>query len=190
MPPLGLLLPLLTMLHVSGPAVRRPAHDPPAPAESAPGPAPAPGEAAPDFAFVGDFGWKHLHDLRAEGAVLMLFEPDDATLAALERESTALAAAGIEPVAVRDRSDGQNWDTIARLGLGYALFSDPAGVLATQFGLRDPRTGQPKPAWCLVGRDGRVRRLVEGMPPAADIAAAARSAAGAGAAVASGDESR
>ncbi len=193
MSPLGLLLPLLTALNTSGPASLRPAPAPQAPAAAA---APAPrrslaaGEAAPDFAFVGDYGWKHLHDLRAEGAVLILFEPDDVALAGIEHECAALGARAIEPVAVRTRGDGENWDTIARLGLDYALFSDPAGSLATQFGLCDPRTGRPRSAWCLVGRDGRVRRVVEGMPPAAEIAAAAVSAAGEGPSVASGDASR
>ena len=67
-----------------------------------------PGDAAPDFAFTATpFGWRYLHDLRAEGSVLMVFRPDEAMLVALQRELPRFARCGVVPIAVIDRSIGQ-----------------------------------------------------------------------------------
>lgn len=135
----------------------------------------APGltEMAPDFQYLGSDGrWRYLHDLRPLGHVLLVFEPGDAQLAALEREADSLLVQGVIPIAVFSGRESDNWSKIERLGLTYSLLSDPHGDLAAQFQIAAvlaPRS----PAWFLVDRDGRVRGLDRGTLPESGFADAA-----------------
>ena len=133
-------------------------------------------ETAPDFQYRANDGrWRCLRDLRSQGHVLLVFEPDDGELAALEREADSLHAQGVNPVAVLHGSDSDNWSKIERLGLTYSLLSDPRGELASQFQTAAV-SAQCSPAWFLVDRDGRVRGLGRGTLPEtgfADLAALA-----------------
>ena len=124
--------------------------------------------AAPDFQFQGSDGrWSSLGELRAGGHVLLVFEPSDAGLAALEREADSLRARGVRPVAVFRGSDRDNWSRIERLGLTYSLLSDPNGEVAAELEVAD--AGAAAPAWCLVDRDGRVRGRERGALPATGL---------------------
>ena len=134
---------------------------------------------APDFQFLGNDGhWSRLRDLRAQGHVLLVFEPGDDQLLALEREADSLRARGVIPIAVLRTRESDNWSKIERLGLTYSLMSDPRGELAAQFQVTaltaqpPPATGPGSFAWCLVDRDGRVRGLELGALPEAGFAAA------------------
>lgn len=114
---------------------------------------------APDFQYLSHDGrWRSLHDLRSKGHVLLVFETTDAQLAGLEREADSLRRQGVIPMAVLHRGESANWSAIERLGLSYSLLSDPEGDLASQF-QAGVAAGEPRPAWCLVDRDGRVCAL-------------------------------
>jgi peroxiredoxin len=130
-------------------------------------------ESAPDFQFLGNDGrWRFLHDLRSQGHVLMVFEPGDRQLAALELEVDSLRARGVIPVAVFRNCEAENWSRIERLGLTFSLLSDPRGDLAAQFEIA-PDPARRSPGWCLVDRDGRLRELEGDAPPASGFADAA-----------------
>lgn len=120
---------------------------------------------APDFQFLANDGrWKSLHDLRRESHVLLVFEPAEAQLAALEREAESLRGQGVNVIAVFSHGESANWSKIERLGLTYSLLSDPRGELASQFRIAS-ESGAPHPSWFLVDRDGRVRGLERGSLP-------------------------
>ncbi len=140
---------------------------------------PRPAGAAPDFQFQGSDGrWSSLGEMRVSGHVLLVFEPSDAGLAALECEADLLRARGVLPVAVFRGSDRDNWSRIERLGLTYSLLSDPRGDVAALLEVAD--SGAPgAPSWCLVDRDGRVRGRERGALPATGLADAAGQALGA-----------
>jgi peroxiredoxin len=134
------------------------------------GEAPTLAGSAPDFQYRANDGrWRALRDLRHEGHVLLVFEPGDEQLAALEREADSLRAEDVLPIAVLKASDAANWSRIERLGLTYSLLSDPRGELEAQFqaaGIPTPGV----PAWCLVDRNGRVRGLELAALPASGFA--------------------
>lgn len=128
---------------------------------------------APDFQYRANDGrWRTLRDLRDQGHVLLVFEPGDEQLVALEREADSLHAQDVIPVAVFRASDAANWSRIERLGLTYSLLSDPRGELTAQFqAAAIPTSGAS--AWCLVDREGRVRGFERGAPPTSGFAEAA-----------------
>ncbi len=117
------------------------------------------GAQAPDFTFEATGGWTRLHDLRAQGNVLLLFCPDDEQLVALERERPRLLAMGVVPVAVLDRRPTSCRALASRLRLGFTLASDSRRVIGAQFNAIDPESRADAPAWFVIGRDGRVRDL-------------------------------
>lgn len=136
-------------------------------------------DVAPDFQFLANDGhWSGLRDLRSRGHVLLVFEPGDDQLLALEREADSLRARGVIPIAVFSSRESENWSRIERLGLTYSLMSDPSGELAAQFQVAalpaepSSATTPCSSAWCLVDRDGRVRGLERGGLPEAGFAGA------------------
>ncbi|HTR96288.1 MAG TPA: redoxin domain-containing protein [Candidatus Acidoferrales bacterium] len=134
------------------------------------------GSQAPDFAFESEDGWRRLHDLRAAGHVLLVFAPDEAHLAALERERESLRALGVLPVAVLDRKANACHRIAARLRLGYPVLADPRGVIGAQFNALDPDSHALAGAWFVLARDGRVCALAhESWPdrPWSEVASAA-----------------
>jgi peroxiredoxin len=134
------------------------------------------GDAAPDFSFEApDHSWQRLHDLLAQGSVLLVFAPDTPRLVSLEREHQAMMERGIVPVAVLDRSERATQSTVHRLGLGYPVLADPRGVIADQFNQVDLAGPRTLPGWFMIDRDGQVRGLHrEGLPQGGFIAIATR----------------
>jgi peroxiredoxin len=125
---------------------------------------------APDFQFLANDGrWKFLHDLRREGHVLLVFEPAEAQLAALECEADSMRGQGVIVIAVFNDGESANWSKIERLKLTFSLLSDPRGELASQFQIA-AASGPPHPSWFLVDRDGRVRGLERNSLPATGFA--------------------
>lgn len=152
--------------------------DPPGSA-GVPEPAPpAPARlAAPDFQYLAmDGRWRYLHDLRASHSVLVVFEPTDAQLVALESENDSLARAGVLPVAILRRSESGCWSAIERLGLRLSVMSDPRGDLARDFQVADRLAQGTEPSWFLVDRTGAVRGTGRGRLPEDGFAAAVASA--------------
>ena len=131
----------------------------PIPAESPNPTTPPPvGEPAPDFDYQSyDYHWVRFHHMLARAAVVLVFEPDDSTLSALETQRELLAARNVAPVAVLARREDAVRRAVADLGLGFSLLSDPRGVIARDFGAWDSVSERAAPAWCVVGSDGRIR---------------------------------
>ena len=125
------------------------------------------GQPAPDFDYLSTpYGWRRFRDECAQRPVLLVIAPSEADLVALERDRAALAIRGVTPMAVLRRRDGENWKTISRLKLGFALFSDPHGVVPVLFDVRDSATGESEPAWFLVARGGGLLAFARGELPA------------------------
>lgn len=150
-----------------------------APAEpSTPGePAPTevlPGDEAPDFSYQGyDGRWRHLHDVLDQGAVLLVFGPDEADLSTIEREREELLGLGVVPVAVLDLRPGKAGATLRRLGLGYSVLADPRRVIAAQFNATHPTSDAAVPSWFVIDRKRRVRALHRGRLPRGEYPALA-----------------
>ena len=128
----------------------------------------ATGDDAPDFSFEATGGrWLRLHDLRAQGHVLLVIAPAEERLRALERERRALLTLGVVPVAVLDVKSSRCRSIAERLQLGYTLVPDPNRVIGAQFNALEPRSRQDAPAWIVVDHKGRVRGLGRFTWPAA-----------------------
>ena len=125
---------------------------------------------APDFALATAWGWHSFREVHEEHPVVLVFGADDAALAAIEKSRAALDARGVEIAAVTSDSDGANWDRIERLGLHYALWSDPHARLAALFGLEGSTAG-----WCRIDAAGRVTERRQGVLPQELAAALERS---------------
>ena len=137
------------------------------------------GDAAPDFSFeTADRHGRRLHDLLAQGSVLIVFTPAESQLVALEKERDAMLQRGVLPVAVMDRREGAARSAAARLGLHYLVIGDPRGVIAEQFNLLDAAGPRCRPGWFVVDRDGRVRGLHRAPLPESNFAALAFRALG------------
>jgi peroxiredoxin len=137
------------------------------------------GDPAPDFSFeTSDHGWHRLHDLLAQGSVLLVFGASDDQLRSLETERGSMIARGVLPVAVLDRRDGAAWSTPARLKLHFNVIADSRGVIASQFNLEDGSTRRAGPGWFVVDRTGRVRALGRQSAPVAGYLAVAARALG------------
>jgi peroxiredoxin len=125
---------------------------------------------APDFEVATAYGWHRFSELHRGSPVLLVFEPDEATLAALESAAPGLAARGVELAAVTQQEDAAHWKLIEKLGLRYRLFSDPSGHIAELFGLTNPALDHPVAAWCLIDRSGRILDMCPGLEPQAMVA--------------------
>jgi peroxiredoxin len=124
------------------------------------------GTTAPDFSFQTVEGsWRHLHDLLSEGPVLLVFGAREAELRALERERNALLDLGVMPVAIVDGRPGRVASMVRRMGLASLVVPDARHVVASQFNLVQPPTLAPVPAWFVIDRQARVRRLQRGRLP-------------------------
>jgi peroxiredoxin len=120
--------------------------------------APRAGDDAPEFTYRAvDGRYTSLAELRAQIDVLLVFGADDATLISLEDERNGLFDAGVMPVVVLDRKDGEVWKLVQRLGLHYSVLSDPRHAVAAPYGAVDTATGRTSPAWFVVDRVGHVR---------------------------------
>jgi len=141
--------------------------------------APAVGETAPDFEYQSwDYRWCHFHDMYREAPVLLVFSPDDATLAGLEARFETLAARGVTPVAVLGLGDTQAWRMLSRMQIRYELVSDPRGDVAREFGAWDAAAGCIHPTWAVIGRDGTIRAMGRDAPTAEVLASQALRSAG------------
>ena len=125
---------------------------------------------APDFVLATAWGWHSFRDLHEERPIVLVFGADDAALGAIEKSRATIEARGVEIAAVTSDSDGANWDRIERLGLRYALWSDPRARLATLFGLDGSPAG-----WCRIDAAGHVAERREGVLPQELAAAIERS---------------
>jgi peroxiredoxin len=118
------------------------------------------GDPAPDFSFASAGNrWLHLHDLLAQGSVLLVFATEDDQLVAVERERDRLLDLGVVPVAVVDRRSGSVASTVKRLGLDYLVIPDLPRAIASQFNVLDPDTRSTAAAWFVIDRRARVRAL-------------------------------
>jgi peroxiredoxin len=137
------------------------------------------GDVAPDFSYEGfDGRWRNLHDLRVQGAVLLVIAPDRHQLTALESERASLIERGIVPVAILDATPRATASTIKKLGLRYSVIADPRRVIAEQFNAIQSRTHAAVPAWFVVDRSGTVRALDRGRFPQSGYLAVAAPALG------------
>jgi peroxiredoxin len=125
------------------------------------------GDRAPDFAFTDLQGrTAHLHDLLAQGAVLLVFESGESGLSALQRERDALVRMGVVPVAIEDMRSGAARSMRERLALSFPVIPDTRAIAASQFNSLDGATLRPVPSWFVVDRAGHVRGLKRGAMPA------------------------
>jgi peroxiredoxin len=132
------------------------------------------GDVAPDFSYQAyDGHWRRLHELRAQGPVLLVFVPDDNELRLMERERARLLDLGVVPVAVLDTSPRTTLGLVQKLGLKFSVLSDPRSVIAEQFNAIDWRTHATQSAWFLLDERGMVRALERGKFPGEPVAMAA-----------------
>ena len=117
------------------------------------------GSQAPDFSFETRGQALRLRDLRAQGHVLLVIEPDEERLAALERERPHLLAMGVIPVAVMDMRPGPCAALANRLGVRFSMIADSRRLIGAQFNATDPNSLGDVPAWFVVDHAGRVRDL-------------------------------
>ncbi|MCU0256138.1 MAG: peroxiredoxin family protein [Vicinamibacterales bacterium] len=123
------------------------------------------GDRAPDFSFSAPGGNVSLHDLTAQGAVLLVFGADESTLRSLDRERDELLDLGVLTVAVLPAKGSQLQSMTRRLGLRYTVVPDPRRVVAAQYDVVDERRQAAVPAWFVLDRGRRVRALQrQGLP--------------------------
>jgi len=133
------------------------------------------GDVAPDFSYQAfDGRWRRLHELRAQGPVLLVFVPDENELRSMERQRARLLDLGVVPVAVLDVSPRATLGLVQKLGLQFSVLSDPRSVIAEQFNAIDWRTHATQAAWFLLDAKGMVRALDRGSFPDEPVAMAAQ----------------
>jgi len=116
------------------------------------------GDVAPDFDFLSsDYFRRHLHDVLADGSVLLVFGATDAQLRDLEADHVRLTQTGVVPLVVTDQVGRDARATVERCELTYALLSDPKGHVAEQYGMWSASTGERVTGWYVIDRAGRVR---------------------------------
>ncbi len=124
------------------------------------------GDPAPDVVWEGpDSRRQRLRDLRAQGCVLLVFDPDEAQMKALEGDRQRLLDLNVIPAAVLDRGPATVRTLARRLALGFTLIPDPQLAIASQFNAVDPATSRIEPAWFVLDRTGKVRALGRGSVP-------------------------
>jgi len=137
------------------------------------------GDQAPDFAYqTEDNRWQRLHDLLLQGAAVLVFGADPATLGAIERERDAMLRLGTVPVALLDMRSGIAWAMARRLGLHYPVIPDSRRVIAAQFNAVEAGSQRMLPSWFVVDRSGRVRALRRGALPKQGFSAVVATALG------------
>ncbi|MBI5169425.1 MAG: TlpA family protein disulfide reductase [Candidatus Eisenbacteria bacterium] len=137
------------------------------------------GSSAPDFSYEAlEGGSNRLHDLRAQGPVLIVIGATNEQLASLQREREELLGMGVVPVAVVDARARAVRRQIGKLGLTYPVIADTRRLIAAQFNALEPHSRAAMPAWFVVDRQGRVRDLNRFEWPARDWSAIASSALG------------
>jgi peroxiredoxin len=124
------------------------------------------GDRAPRYSWQSEDGQTvDLHDLYAQGHLLLVFGAGESALRALESERDELLDLGVVPVAVVSARNGAVWSSGRKLGLHYPLVPDSRRVLAGQFDAVDEIRQVPLPSWFVVDRGGKVRALHrEGLP--------------------------
>jgi peroxiredoxin len=137
------------------------------------------GSSAPDFSYEPISGGSNrLHDLRAQGPVLLVIGATSEQLASLQRERQELLGMGVVPVAVVDARTNTVRRQIDKLGLTYPVIADPRRLIAAQFNSLEPNSRAAMPAWFVVDQKGRVRDLNRFEWPAREWAAIASTALG------------
>jgi peroxiredoxin len=123
------------------------------------------GEPAPDFSYqTTDGSWRNLHDLIAQGPVLLVFGAKDTELKALEGERNALLDLGVVPVAVLDVKPRSASSLARKLALRYTVLGDSRHLIGLQFNTLDTSQNTVA-AWFVVDRDRTVRGLWRGSLP-------------------------
>lgn len=118
------------------------------------------GSTAPDFSYTAlDGAANRLHDLRAQGPVLIVIGAQEEQLLALQRQRDELLGMGVVPVAIVDRRDGQVRRQVERLRLAYPVIPDSRRLIAAQFNSLEPASRAAVPAWFVVDQRGHVRDL-------------------------------
>lgn len=118
------------------------------------------GGPAPDFSWRGANGESmSLTDLRAQGSVLLVFDPAESDLRAIEGEHAGLTKIGVVPVAVLDRKNHTVESMSRKLHLSYPVIADPMNVIAAQFNVLGRNTLRARPAWFVLDKSGKVRAL-------------------------------
>jgi peroxiredoxin len=118
------------------------------------------GSLAPDFSYqTSDGEWSRLHDMLAQGAVLLVLGARDEHITAIEAEREKLLDLGVLPVAVLDANSRTVRASSRRLGVHYTIVADPRSVIAEQFNALAPKTSAALPCWFVIDRKGRVRAL-------------------------------
>jgi peroxiredoxin len=119
----------------------------------------SPGDRAPDFSFDTVDSTLHLHDVLAQGHALLVFQPDNDQLEALEADRAELERRAIFVIAVLDRGERATRTLERRLHLHYLVISDNRGVIAGQFNVLGATTRRPEPAWFAIDHRGKIRGL-------------------------------
>lgn len=121
------------------------------------------GDKAPDISWEAEGGrWLHLHDLLAQGPVLLVFAPDLAQMKALAADAEGLARLGVVPAVVLDRRSGAARSLARKAGLTCTVIPDVHRVVATQFNVLRRNTLSAAPGWFVIDRQGTVRDLARG----------------------------
>jgi peroxiredoxin len=116
------------------------------------------GSTVPDFAYASTpYGWRYLHHLCASGGLVIVVDPTDADLIALERDRLAYEERNVTPVAVVRANDREAWRTVTRLQLRFSVLSDPHGVIAEALGLTPSAPARAGATWVVMDQARRVR---------------------------------
>lgn len=125
-----------------------------------------PGDRAPDFGFDTEDGTSlHLRDVLDQGHVLLVFQPTNDQLEALERERVELQRRAIFVIAVLDRGERASRSLERKLGIHYTVIPDNRGIIAGQFNVLGAATRRPEPAWFAIDRRGKIRGLERARVP-------------------------
>jgi len=124
------------------------------------------GAPAPDFSWRAANGeWMRLNNLRAHQSILLVFEPAEGDLRAMQDEHAGLTKVDVLPVAVIDCKDSAAETMSHKLHLSYPVIADPMNVISAQFNVLGKNTLRARPAWFVVDKSGKVRALSrEGLP--------------------------
>ena len=124
------------------------------------------GASAPDFSWRAANGeWMRLKNLRTHGSILLVFDPAEGDLQAMQDEHAGLTKVDVLPVAVLDRKDSAAEAMARKLKLTYPVIADPMNVISAQFNVLGKSTLRARPAWFVVDKSGKVRALSrDGLP--------------------------
>ena len=120
------------------------------------------GEIAPDFTLPAVPAPVSLTELRSRGAVIVVFYTEDSTplctreLVPFVNDYSDLTALGAEVVAISSDGVESHAEFARRLGIPFALASDPDLAVARAFGVADEDSRRARRAVFAIGRDGRL----------------------------------